>query len=302
MTTERDEWLSQRQTGIGASEAAASVGLSNWKPQLQLFLEKAGLREPEDLSDREEVAIGLVMEPVIAELYTAKTGREIVRPGYKLRKHPDYDFIFATLDGETTTKDRIVEMKNIGHFSYIRGGWGDVDSEEVPTDYFLQVQHQLGVTGYDVADLAVLIAGQKFRVYEIQRDDELIRMLTEKQDRFWNENVLTKTPPVLDYHNPKANDLLKTIYPGTDGTTIVLDDGFRLAEEYQKFAAAESDAKKKREALKAEISDLMKNASVGIVPGLGGFTRKMITRVDPPRAEERRSEYIKLGWSKKPTV
>ena len=39
---ERADWLEVRKTGIGGSDAAAAVGLSPYKSQLELWMEKTG--------------------------------------------------------------------------------------------------------------------------------------------------------------------------------------------------------------------------------------------------------------------
>ena len=48
----RAEWLAGREAihGIGASEAAAAIGESRRKSRIDLWREKTGRKEPEDLS------------------------------------------------------------------------------------------------------------------------------------------------------------------------------------------------------------------------------------------------------------
>ena len=41
----REDWLTVRRRGIGSSDAAAAVGLSPHKSQLQLWMEKTGRDE-----------------------------------------------------------------------------------------------------------------------------------------------------------------------------------------------------------------------------------------------------------------
>ena len=48
------------------------------------------------------------------------------------------------------------------------------------------------------AYIACLIGGNKFVWKEIQRDDELIEQMTEKLVDFWENHVLTDTPPEVD--------------------------------------------------------------------------------------------------------
>ena len=46
----REEWLAQRLTGLGASECATVLGLNPFQSPFQLWAEKTGVAEPEDLS------------------------------------------------------------------------------------------------------------------------------------------------------------------------------------------------------------------------------------------------------------
>ena len=49
---DRAEWLEARKDGLGASDAAALLGLSPWKTNVQLWEEKCGLVIPEDIGDK----------------------------------------------------------------------------------------------------------------------------------------------------------------------------------------------------------------------------------------------------------
>ena len=49
---DRVEWLEARKDGLGASDAAALLGLSPWKTNVQLWEEKCGLVIPEDIGDK----------------------------------------------------------------------------------------------------------------------------------------------------------------------------------------------------------------------------------------------------------
>lgn len=58
----REDWLRDRLSGIGGSEAAAALGESPFKTVWELWLEKTGEVEQPDLSDRLYVRLGQVME------------------------------------------------------------------------------------------------------------------------------------------------------------------------------------------------------------------------------------------------
>ena len=57
-----------------------------------------------------------------------------------------------------------------------------------------QVLHQLAVTGHAWAEVAVLIGGQDFRIYRIERDEEKIRDLTERETQFWLQVTRNQQP------------------------------------------------------------------------------------------------------------
>lgn len=75
----RDDWLAVRKTGIGGSDAAAAVGLSPYKSQLELWLEKtgrdAGLVTPDPQDTKEPVYWGTLLEPIVAAAYTRLLAR-----------------------------------------------------------------------------------------------------------------------------------------------------------------------------------------------------------------------------------
>ena len=66
---DRDIWMKLRNSGIGGSDAGVIAGLNRWKSPYQLWLEKTGQVEPEDLSDNEYVYWGTVLEQVVADSY-----------------------------------------------------------------------------------------------------------------------------------------------------------------------------------------------------------------------------------------
>ena len=62
----RDAWLKIRTSGIGGSDAGTIMGSNPWKSQYQLWLEKTGQVEAEDISNKGPVYWGTKLEPLIA--------------------------------------------------------------------------------------------------------------------------------------------------------------------------------------------------------------------------------------------
>ena len=211
MVATREEWLKARQKGIGGSDAAAVLGISPWKSNVQLWEEKTGIAEPEDISEKEVVRFGKESEAAIRQLF------QLDFPEYKvsydefgiISNQPDCPFIFATLDGELTDQNGrkgILEIKT----TEIRRSidWKKWKGQ-VPDYYYAQIVHQLLATGYDFAILKARIREQRgalgefgwtitVRHYLFERSPLLedIAYLKEKEIAFWRA-VQTKTRPAL---------------------------------------------------------------------------------------------------------
>ena len=107
ITTEA-EWLEFRRTGgIGASEAAAIVGLSPWCDNVELWRRKTGHVSAPDISNNDAVKYGHDAEPLVRGLFAldyAERYETEYRGGFDMVFHPEHKFIFATLDGRLREK------------------------------------------------------------------------------------------------------------------------------------------------------------------------------------------------------
>nr|WP_321271834.1 YqaJ viral recombinase family protein [uncultured Tolumonas sp.] len=209
----REEWLQIRSTGIGSSDAAAAIGLSSYKCSLSLWLEKTGRQQPEDLSNKEAVVWGTVMEPVLAKMYAERTGRKVRRVNAVLQ-HPEHPFMLANLDREVITENGtgVLEIKTAGFYS------AQLWDDGVPVAYQCQVLHQLAVTGHAWADVAVLIAGQEFRIYRIERDDDKIADLIQREAQFWSWVTNNQQPDPDGSYD--AQQALLSLFPTDNGQTL----------------------------------------------------------------------------------
>lgn len=219
-TTEltREQWLDIRQLGIGSSDAAVAVGLSPYKCPLALWLEKTARKAPEDISQKEAVLWGVELEPVLAQVYTKRTGYKVRRVNAVLQ-HPEHTFMLANLDREVVGHPDgpgILEIKTASYHSAPQ--W----EEGVPVAYQCQVLHQLAVTGHAWAEVAVLIGGQDFRIYRIERDEEKIGDLIRREAHFWQQ-VRQDWQPEPDGSSDAAA-ALGWLFPRDDGQTVDLSD------------------------------------------------------------------------------
>ena len=201
----REEWQKGRYKfpGIGASEASAVVGASNWMTATELWEIKTGRKKPKDLSENEIVQYGTDAEQHIRGLFMLKHDNYIL--DYK-----PYDFLFqserpwlrCTLDGELTSEDGekgILEVKS--HF--VRGKsdlrqWAN----QIPEHYLIQLLHQHLATGFSYAYLTAELIYQNFdssiRTYFFDFNDywEEIGWLLDEEEKFWESVQSGNSPSV----------------------------------------------------------------------------------------------------------
>ena len=163
----RDNWLKERSKGIGGSDAAAILGVSPYKTNERLWLEKTGQEQPEDISGKSWVIDGTKSEEHIRELFKlAHPNIEYWYEPFNNFASPKYDFIRGSVDGIITMPDGtkgIHEIKNAEIFGLAaKEKWNCT----VPVHYLVQVLHYFNV--FPDAKFAVLTALLKTKV---QSDD-----------------------------------------------------------------------------------------------------------------------------------
>lgn len=269
--TDREAFLAERKKGLGGSDAAAVIGIHPYLSAFELYLEKRGELAPKDLSDNEAVEFGIECEDVVARAYTRRTGRKVRRVNRTL-KVKGREHIMAHLDRDVVGTSRILECKTADRFTMHQ--WGEPGTDAVPEHYFMQATQYLGVTGADVCDLAVLVGGNEFRLYHIERDDKLINMLFDAEDGFW-KCVQEGIPPHVD-GSASTGDALKRMYPFAVREPILLDDGMarwndqlRIAKKELGFVQSRVDEAKHHLQLAAgQSSELMLPMPEGQEPKL----------------------------------
>lgn len=216
------EWLAERRTMIGASEAAAAMGLSPWTTPLELYLRKRG-----ELPEAEETMAmrrGKALEPVILDAYERRTdGHWLVRspPIYRHKEYPWMGTSFDALRfaGGCTTRPRVVEAKAVSFFA--SKAFGDPGTDEVPDYYLIQVQHQLEVAlsiwpdADNVADLVALVDGEdEERVYPIAYCPEVAHEIVERERELW-DRITTGGPP-----DPTCRADIEALYQRSRPVTV----------------------------------------------------------------------------------
>lgn len=197
--------VSEREGYIGGSDLAAIFGFSPYATPFSVFLQKRGLAAPKRIDPglQEKFDFGHAMEPVIAKMFTRRTGLVTSRPAsasdfMRSEKHPflgghvDY---WVSRDGADRSH-AILECKNI---EYRGTEWGEPDpngdnASAVAIYYLTQCDHYMALTNVDLCYLAALFGGCRLEVYPIHRNAEREALLLEAESRFW-QRVVDDDPP-----------------------------------------------------------------------------------------------------------
>lgn len=271
---ETQQWYDDRRKGIGASDAAAVLGLSPWSSPFDVWREKVG--EDTTIRTSLQMYVGKRLQDTVGDLYVMHTGRRI-RADNKRHERPGMPYMFAHLDfRELGNPRRLVECKT----AYSDHGFGDDGSTVIPIQYWVQAQHEMAVVNADVCDLAVLFGHRDFRVFPIVRDDVFIPKLTDAIDEFWNTYVVTRQPPPVD-HTEAARQFMARRHPNANGVTIpATPEQAELGDRYRQALEAVDVATKERDRIKNRIIQLIGDND-GIRAGDWSATYRNVKPSDP---------------------
>ncbi len=175
-----------RRYFIGSSDAAAACGVDPYKSRVQLWMQKTGRSEPEDISALDRVHFGSVLEPIVAQEYARRHGipTEELQPGGETVIDG-----FRSANIDYRARGMILECKTAGAWTF--KAW----QQAIPDAYRMQVEHQMMVCREDRAALAVLIGGQVFMDFVIERNADLSALIDSRQREFWDYVERDTAPP-----------------------------------------------------------------------------------------------------------
>lgn len=220
----RESWLAARGLLLGASEAAALLGLSPYGGPWDVYRAKRDGRRLSlsevtegggvDISD--PLIRGQVMEPMVGAAYGVTTGRRVQQlldvapvPDSTIATvhHPHYRWLAATLDAVVTDADMGM---GAGEWKTSRSTWAwgpsgatvdgswDAIIAVMPEHIAVQVIVQLAVTGLGWAAVCVLTGGLTIRHYTVMRHEPTIAAMVSQLAERWRRHVTDGTAPDLD--------------------------------------------------------------------------------------------------------
>ena len=281
------EFLAERKTGIGGSDAPVILGVSKWGSPLQIWASKVraleeDLQVEEDEDTAEELMWGRLVEPIVINAYGEKTKRW-VEHGEVFVRNPDINWLIGHADGiqfgvnpNDKEEKGLVECKNV-HWS-IWMEWLD----DAPIAVKVQVQHYLASFGLDYATAVALIGGNKLVWHDIERNQPFIDAMLEEEERFWARVVSDNPPPATAADCKFLNTLVKedpAVFVQMPSSALTFHEELTdVKNELAKIKEQAAPLEKKKDELEAKIKQAMGEASGASLPDGSMYTFKTTTR------------------------
>lgn len=280
-----DDWHELRAKRIGGSDIGAIIGVNPYKSIVDVYVDKT---EGSNFKGNELTHWGHMLEGTILKEFSNKHKELIV---YEVPYSVVNDFLIANLDGALKDKETgdygVLEIKTTSLWN--KKDWED---DVIPQYYYAQVQHYLMLTGYKFAYIAVLIGGQQYKEFKIERNEEDIELIRNKATEFYQENLLKKIPPMPDGSDAYMNYLKQKALEIENNEVIEFADLEEKAAKVKELGKQINSLKKDQDLLKEEIMlELINN---GTQKGVAGKHKFNIQSKKSPDFEAMAKENLEL--------
>ena len=174
----KETWLKLRKKGIGGSDASSILNLNPYRSSVNVYMEK--IDENIEIKSNMKMILGEKLEEFVAKEFCNQTGKKVRNLNGILRNHK-YPYAIANLDKVVVSENAFLEC--VVTNSYLKKEW----SEDVPIHYQIQCYHYMAVTGASHCYVCVLIGNEEIKIYKLDRDQELIDYIMEKEEEFWKK-------------------------------------------------------------------------------------------------------------------
>ena len=280
-----DDWHTLREKRIGGSDIGAILGVNPYKSIIDVYIDKT---EGSTFKGNNATHWGHMLESTIIKEFASRHKELQV-----------FDAPFSIVDNFLIANlDAVLRDKENGNFGVLEikttSLWNKKEWEEdtIPQSYYAQVQHYLMLTGYKFAYVAVLIGGQEYKEFKVERNEEDIELIRNKSTEFYNENLLKKIPPMPDGSDAYMQHLKKKALDVENDEVIEFDYLEEKAAKVKELGKEINSLKKEQDLLKEEIMlELINN---GTQKGVAGKLKFNIQTKKSPDFEAMAKENLEL--------
>ena len=261
--TDKDAWLGLKKSHISGTDAGVIMGVNPYKTPYALFFEKALPDDQlggDDVGAKEAVHFGKILEEVVANEFTRRTGLKICRKGTLGDRCCDYRI--ANIDRKIIGENAGLECKTTSYMN--KEAW---DDNQIPRHYYYQCLHYMLVLFCDADGkllskyrgacwyIACLIGGQKFVYKKIKFNQEDAYELAAKEKRFYGRLQNNTPPPITDA--PSDEEFAKRTAADKDHGTLS-NDLDEIATRLRNLQEVEKEAKTAMQELKNKLIEAMR--------------------------------------------
>ncbi len=256
--------MSERNKTLGASEAAAVMGLSPWATPVDVWARKTG-KAPEQ-AETAPMHWGLKLESVIAHEFEELHGIVLSEPQ---RKYTHDDGVLSATIDYRIDSDTLLEIKTTSAFS---GDW-----TEVPVWYQIQARQQMLCTGAKSVVIALLKGGNQYSEWRVDRPaDDWFGEYAKRMNEWWTRHVVADVAPP-----PKTISDMTQLYPKAKSKIRDIDDNPELIEAIRYYRTLKEDLSDTKHEM--EEQELLIKVAMGDCNELRYRDKRVVTWSDRKR-------------------
>jgi putative phage-type endonuclease len=251
-----------RRNHLGSSDAPAVLGLSPWQKPADVYWSKV-LDSQGDRAPTEAMTVGNRLEPTCLAYAAEELGAELVCNVFRVSRGPDRGVLAANLDAMMKGRAEAVEAKYASQENL--ADWGEPWTDEVPDHVYIQCLHQMYVAELARVWVAAAVADRRleYRMYRIERREDLIEAIVTKELVFWHEHVEARVPPTDD---PPPLDALRALRREPKSLVALPAPVEVLCDQYQRAVLDRKQAEHAEEKAKARVLAALGEAERGRLP------------------------------------
>jgi len=187
--SQKAAWVDARTLGIGGSDVAVILGISPWKSQYQLWLEKTRRVKSEDISALPHVQRGIHGEKIARLLFEQRELRSYKPKSWEVPGTPWR----CNDDGYSLDDNSILEIKCMGRDKHEAAKNGIV-----PDFYLCQCHYNMAVSKAERCFFISFVPEtEDMAVIEVRRDPVLCEDYLMRASVWWDEYIKKDVPPEL---------------------------------------------------------------------------------------------------------
>lgn len=208
MMDKTKEWHEARLKGIGGSEVSDVLSLPPYGCGRRLWYEKRETKPDFKPEINPAMQRGMMLEDIVREIYQEQTGNRVVTAeAFKSKEHShmlgNTDGIIIKEKDNCQVEDTVIAVGNDFGVLEIKcpgiHNYKQIQRNGIPESYLLQGAHYMYVADLQWMEYAIFSAELwQLLVVPVKRDEELITLIIEEEERFWIQVSNGPTPERLE--------------------------------------------------------------------------------------------------------